>query len=262
MAGKINLREILICAICIPLLMKGQTPTKEALLTNSDVVTMFQSGLSPGIVKASIGRSKTNFDLGPNSLIQLKKSGLPDDILLAMLSKNPPNAPAPLKDSLFSLAPGIYYKSAGNYKTMEPGVLTCEAAKGLRKTLSGFINSTIRSSIAGQHGQISVEDSKPVYLFILDFPARNPEEFILARLIPAAGSRQITFQKPANASGSILLNDSLKIDFISKKISAGIYEVTPIHPLQPGEYGFLYSASSLYQGTRFKVFDFTVQPKP
>ena len=82
MRPKPSIRILLIvCIITISILCDAQP---ETVLSNNDVVNMVGSGLSMGIVKAAIGRSKTNFDLSPGALIQLKKSGMPDDILLTM----------------------------------------------------------------------------------------------------------------------------------------------------------------------------------
>jgi hypothetical protein len=238
---------------------------KEGTLSNQDIVSMISAGLSPNIIKAAINKSKTNFDLSTAGLVQLKKSGMPDDILLAMIGKNSIASVTPVKDSLLSMPAGIYYKSSDHYKFMEPGVLSSAATTGvggtLKKAFSMVISFNVKAGITGIHSALIVGETKPEFLFILDYPARSPEEFYLVRLIATQNSRQITFQKSANAAGAIVINDSLKISCTNKKLQNGIYEVSPSHPLPPGEYCFIYSASSLYQGSQFKAFDFSIEPK-
>jgi hypothetical protein len=257
------MRTIILAIYFLISLAQAQNP-----LTNSDVIHLVQSGISPLIVKATISKSKTGFDMTPDGLIQLKKAGMNDDIVMAMLSKNnvvPGTAIISLKDSLENLPGGIYYRSPDKYISLVPGFLTSAVSKGLagtiKKAFTGFIPFIVKASVAGAHGSIRISEKKPVLLFMLDYPARHPEEFFLVRLRTSDSSRQISFAKPVNGSGPILLNDSLKIDFSIKKSANGSYEVSPDHPLMPGEYGFIYSAAALYSGTRYKIYNFSITEK-
>jgi len=253
---------LLIWAFLIINILSAQ---KEGMLSNQDVISMISAGLSPNIIKAAITKSRTNFDLSPAGLVQLKKSGMPDDILLSMLSKNPIALTVPVKDSLLSLPPGIYYRSAEQYKILEPGMLASAASTGvggtLKKAFGAVISFNTKAGMTGNHSPFIIEETKPEFLFILDYPARSPEEFFLVKFSASSTSRQISFQKPASAAGTIIVNDSLKISCTDKKLQNGMYEVSPSHPLAPGEYCFIYNAASLYQGSRFKAFDFTIETK-
>lgn len=54
-------------------------------LTNEDVVKMVQAGLSSDLIIAKIKRSQQEFDTSPSALSELKKLGVPNEILLVML---------------------------------------------------------------------------------------------------------------------------------------------------------------------------------
>jgi hypothetical protein len=54
-------------------------------LTNAAVLSMLKDGLSPEIVVAKIQSSPGNFDTSPASLKNLKDSGVPDAVVLAMV---------------------------------------------------------------------------------------------------------------------------------------------------------------------------------
>jgi hypothetical protein len=78
-----------ICAmvLMIPFLMtalSGQSTKKP--LTNTDVMDMVHAGLAESTIILSIKNSGTNFDTSPQALIELKKSGVSQSVMDAMLS--------------------------------------------------------------------------------------------------------------------------------------------------------------------------------
>jgi hypothetical protein len=78
-----------ICALFLMFLflmlaMSGQSSKKA--LTNSDVVDMVHAGLGESTVILSIKNSGTNFDTSPHGLIELKKSGVSQNVMDAMLA--------------------------------------------------------------------------------------------------------------------------------------------------------------------------------
>jgi hypothetical protein len=250
------MRLIALAACLIASLANAQSP-----LTNNDVIHMFAFGISPAVIKAMIGKSKAGFDLSPEGLIQLKKSGLSDDIVMTMISKSNVAVGALTRDSLYALSSGIYYESESKYAPFEPGYLTSKYSKGLggslKKSFSGFIPFNTKASIVGAHANMRIPNIKPVFLFVSD----GPDEFFLVRLHNTDSSRQMNFEKPTNGAGPIVINDSLKMDFNIKKIENGFYEVSPTHSLPPGEYGFIYSSSARYTATRYKIYDFSIVEK-
>ena len=75
----------------------GQQPAADsaAPLTNTDVVKLLKAGLGDAVVVAKIRDTKSvAFDLGTDGLIALKKQGVSDAVIQAMLSHGTPQAPA------------------------------------------------------------------------------------------------------------------------------------------------------------------------
>jgi hypothetical protein len=263
MRAKMLMRMILLVVICFVLTgTDAQVLTIEKPLTNKDIVSMVGAGINAGIIKAAIERSNTSFDLSPTAMIDLKKCRTPDDIVLAMLSKAGMKAAAAPKDTLAMMAPGLYYGLGRGYRPVEShpmlSVISKGAAGKLKKVIGSLLNQTCNTEIAGVHATVIIEDRKPIFVFILDFPARNPEEFFLTRLLQTQDRRQFSFRKISNAPGIINVSDTLKIRFNFKKIQEGVYEVAPTHPLPNGEYGFIYNAAERYKGSVFNVFDFSI----
>ncbi|MBV9242205.1 MAG: hypothetical protein JO314_09380 [Acidobacteria bacterium] len=70
-------------------------------MTNADVVQMAKAALSDDIIVAKIKSSPCKFDTSPTALEELKKSGLSDRVILAMVEP-PPN---PVPSTTPSVAP-------------------------------------------------------------------------------------------------------------------------------------------------------------
>ncbi len=71
------------CSVMVAPLF-AQNPGNSPL-TNASVISMLKDGLSPEIVVAKIQSSPSNFDTSPASLKNLKDSGVPDAVVLAMV---------------------------------------------------------------------------------------------------------------------------------------------------------------------------------
>src|SRR6202007_2538777 len=69
-----------------------QTSRATTALTNKDITTMISARLSQEIVIAKIKSSACRFDTSPDKLAEIKKAGVPDAVILAMVQA--PVAPA------------------------------------------------------------------------------------------------------------------------------------------------------------------------
>lgn len=60
--------------------------TQKKPLTNQDIVTMVKGGLEESIILLTIDASSTEFDLSPDALIALKKQGVSETVIRAMVA--------------------------------------------------------------------------------------------------------------------------------------------------------------------------------
>jgi len=56
-------------------------------LTNRTIIEMAKAALSDEIILAAIGRSKSNFDISPKALLELKDGGVSNEVILLMIEK-------------------------------------------------------------------------------------------------------------------------------------------------------------------------------
>jgi hypothetical protein len=66
---------------------QAQTPAAPTTLTNSSVVKLVRAGFKEKTLIAIISARPVSFDLSPDRLIELKKGGVPERVILAMLAR-------------------------------------------------------------------------------------------------------------------------------------------------------------------------------
>lgn len=271
----------LLCSILFCLHVTAAPIPASDTTTNATVIELCKAGLSPDIIKAKIKSSTCSFDVSLNALVALKKDGVPDDIVNMMIATNAQASSAAAASAastgIESLSSGIYYADSKthDYVQLEPAVLTNLKSGGFgealkRAMISGLINAKTRASLSGTEAQLKIPSRSPHFFFLFD-PAvsgfnnssvfgsvQSPNEFMLVRLEKEKNSREIVIGKANNVGSSSGIDDKRKILFASKKRQKGIYEVSFDTPLEPGEYCFMFSSSSMYQGG-MKVYDFSIR---
>lgn len=122
---------------------------KRDVLTNADIVRMARAGISNDIIQREIQLSETNFTTSPTALIELKKQGISDEVLGAILDSRAG------RGSSMSASPSssdVFTQSAPRPHHMP----NFEA--DLR------LNSTAQGKLSFGHNQIKLERSgKPLF---------------------------------------------------------------------------------------------------
>ena len=111
--------------------------SSEAPLTNASITKLVRAGFSDKAVISIIGARPTRFDLAPERLIELKKSGVSERIILAMLSRPDLDVAADdwNDDSFFNDVkrpplPGRSSPPAGNSSGSDPGEINIFGSSG------------------------------------------------------------------------------------------------------------------------------------
>jgi hypothetical protein len=81
-------QAILLLALCCSTTMLGQAQQGEAPLTNTSVIKLVRAGFKEKTVIAIIRSRPNRFNLDPDHLIDLKRNGVTESIILAMLSQD------------------------------------------------------------------------------------------------------------------------------------------------------------------------------
>ena len=102
------LQFFLVVALCL-----GATFVAEAqdeTMTNDEVISLTNAGLNKSLIVNKIRTSKSRFDVSTDALIKLKKAGVADDVVAAMLEKK---SGATTASSIAQI--GGYYRKDGTY---------------------------------------------------------------------------------------------------------------------------------------------------
>jgi hypothetical protein len=254
------MRALFIVAFLM-LLMTRSVDAQE-VLTNQSVVEMVKAGLSERVIIAKIRNSPTKFDTQTDALIALKKNGVPEKVIEAIM---PPSAPAAAAAPASSAPAGsVAMAPPPAAGPARPTVYQIVGGKEVELVAAGtevqrnnarYSRST-EVVIAGNKAKVRTAERQP--MFVLTTP---PSEMPLVKLDPGKNDRNLKVGSgshvPYGGSTStrgIRGEDMIAVD--AERDSRGFYRVKPRAPLAPGEYGFVATRGGSPMGS--SIYDFGV----
>jgi hypothetical protein len=257
--------------------------TSSDTLTNKTILDFKDAGFGAEIIKSKIANSPCKFDLSPDKMIALKKAGITDDVISAMLSKGntassgkPNQNSSPQGSSGAKVTPGIYYSQSGkDNPTVQLDPTSFSQSKTGPNFFPGFGEKTKTTSIiSGSSANFQINEKKPVFWFYFGASpytggnfstawvgsATNPEEFILIKFNIKRNNREVETGSYGTYSGfSSGVPDKNKVSFRPEKLADGQYKIHFDQPLEAGEYGFMYTGAGGKTTAFQKVFDFGIK---
>ena len=258
----------------------GPAPRAEAqeVLTNDSVVSMVKGGLSEGVVLARIRSSPANFDTSTNSLLALKKAGVSDKVIEAMVSAPrsgaaaaAPAAPTPTAPSAATSAPppsvsasarssaggaaanlprdSIFHLNGAKYVEMQPQVVEIEISNAVFSSKSDVV-------LGGRRAEYRIADRQPQF-----YSYFAPTEALLVKLKPGEKKNDRNLKMgsggyhPYGGSSRVGIRSEDRIAVKSEREANGFYRISPSSPLPSGEYGFIVLSGATAGG---RMFDFGV----
>lgn len=252
----LSLTLVVMMALSLPV----TTSLAQEVLTNDSVVQMIKAGLPESVVISKIRSTPTKFDLRTESLVSLKKSGVSDKVLEAMMTPGapaagaqaaaaPPPAGAPASGSLRD-RDAIYQLIEDKYVELFPTSANLE-------TNMAFFSSKSEVVLEGRKAKYRTADKQPVFL-----STYGPTDAPLVKLKPGDSNddRNLKISSgafmPFGGTQKMGVRNEDKIATNIERDARGFYRVTPAAPLPPGEYGFIL-ASGFGAGVG-RIFDFGV----
>lgn len=275
-------------ALCIALVVVPAW--SEEVLSNDTIVQMVRGGLPESVVIAKIRSSQTRFDLRADALLTLKRAGVPDKVLEAMVtpatqSASGPSAPPPTP---LANAPAVRPQPTAPLSAqLPPGVVVVPPSvlgalqgretpaplyhlAGQRQieltpvgaeiqTHSNFFNGARKQELVlpGRTAGYRTTERQPVFL-----SPSSPSEMPLVRLDPGSDDRNLKFGSFSNtpfvgvtSTQGVRAKD--RVDVEAERDANGYYRVRPRRPLEPGEYGFI-RTFGMRGATSGSVYDFGV----
>ncbi|MDG5489282.1 hypothetical protein NYR55_11715 [Sphingomonas sp. BGYR3] len=263
-------------SIVLAALVTAASPQSE-VIDNKTVLMMTEAGFGDDVIIAKIKASPTKFDLSTNDMIALKKQGVSNPVLAAMIGgseSSPVSAKAGLSaDSPDPMVPhpaGVYLLAdwADTPKMVRVDPTTSNQTKTgglLGYALTGGIASlSMKAVVPRDSARVQAAIGRPTFYFYFDQanqslssgamgsaflagPAAvvtSPNEFSLIRFTVKKDRREARVGSFNIAGAKTGVMDKDRIAFDYEQIAPGVYKVMPTEPLAEGQYGFLYSMSA------------------
>lgn len=251
------------------------TPAAADTFDNESVVALAAAGVGDAVLLAKIGSLPCSYDVSTEQIIRLKKAGVTNAVITAMVTRcsgaaRAQGAEASSSDPLVRRPAGLYIQ-AGEGEGATIRVIRPSNAGGARLTGNGSLlfPNTARLAIANPSAQTTAATNRPVFYFYFDASdrktgdfgtsasaaAQSPSEFSLVRFETQGGQRQMTIGKATPFKTTIGLDPAHVLPFSTSEIGDSIFRVEPDAPLPPGQYGFVLRAGS----DAYRIYDFQIR---
>jgi hypothetical protein len=259
---RVLLTVVLVVALGVS--MPGAISIAQELLTNDSVIQMVKGGLPEAVVIAKIRSTPSKFDLKTDSLVGLKKAGVTDKILEAMVSAGSGGAAASSSSAAATPAPPAPALAAGALKTQDViyqlvggKYVEMFATSANLETNMAFFSSKSEVVLEGRKAPYRTTEKQPVFL-----STYSSTDAPLVRLKPGDEHNDRNLKigsgafMPFGGTQKMGVRNEDKIAVSIERDPRGFYKVTPSAALPPGEYGFILATG--FGAGSGKVYDFGV----
>ncbi len=236
-----SIRQVSVLFVIITVLLMAVYVIAEEILTNETVVSMVKAKFGEKLIISKIKSSKNKFDVSMGGMMKLKKEGVTEDIITAMVEASKPSSPEKKPIS----SPAVVLQTdkvevLQDDKWVELGTTKLEHFNPGRNILKqifseGWGKNEMGRYTNGAHSKFRLIDKKPT--FRITTMSRQWEEvkFIKVDVHERKNIRWFKVIQRGLTSSEYILVKGYEVEFDSKIIENGL-EITPKNPLEPGEY--------------------------
>lgn len=242
-------RLLALCTICALLLIGASLvysqSSLESDMDNARIIEMTHKGLGDDVIIARIKASATKFDLSDDDLANLKKAGVSDAVVSAMIQSTQLTSPKVTIDGN-----PVEVRTIGEQKV--GGRLGHAVSLGIMSVKN-------KAYLQGQHASLIASRSPVVNI---ELPANdNIDNYIIVEMDDKGDRREIEM---GSVGGTVGEKVGIRADRIVRTSATPLggrhFKISPVKELKKGEY-ILYSVGSadFPHGVYGQGYDFTVQ---
>ena len=233
----------------------------QQILTNESVEKMTKARLGDDVIVSIIQSQAGHYEVTPDALIALKKKGISDKVLAALVAKGSPSATAlaapaavPLTvaaDPYEELDIGVYRKIRETWTTIASEPVNWKTSGGIKALITdGTINKCVTGRLIG--GSSPTQMSAPLEFLIKTADGMEATDFRLVLLHDKNDGREVRTLAGGGTQS--------QIGFEQTRIAKRTYKVVLPGHLSPGEYAFLVPGmiNSSADGSIGKAYTFRV----
>jgi hypothetical protein len=235
--------------------MWGQnSPVLSRRLTNQDIISMVELGLSEDVVIAKIrsmsaaGADTVSFDTSIEGMKALKGANVPDSVIKVMINPAPPPQPTNVMASATmtvdpNLPPpevGVYWKDGANFVLVQGQALTQTKAGGKAGSFftNGLRNQHWDAYVDGPTSKNIVKERRPAFYFYVP-DGSTASDYLLIKLNQKGDRREFQIGSFGGITGgkSGVQRDK-EVPFRADHMGIRVYRITLNEDLKPGQYAF------------------------
>ena len=218
----------------------------QQVMDNAAVMKLQGAGLSEDLIVNTIAGSAGHYDTSVDAMIAMKKAGITDKEIGAMVAKNAnPNGPAVAAAPGGPVLPpgvdeiGVYYKDqkTGTWIEFKPEIVNYKSGGALKSAFSyGIVKQDKNGHVPGKTAELVL--THPVEILIYAPEGTAPNEYQLLKLRQNSDNREFRSETGGvfHSSGGA---ERDRQDFTATKIALRLYTFTLAPEFKKGEYGIL-----------------------
>jgi len=230
---------------------RAQEPAKR--LTNQDIISMAQLGLSDDVIIAKIrsasanGAGTTAFDTSVDGLKALKDAHVTDAVIKVMIDPAPPPAMIVAGATPIALDPnfpppevGVYWKNGAAFVLIQGRAIDQTKVGGRAGSYftDGMRNQHWDAYIEGPTSANIVKERRPFFYFYVP-DGSDASDYVLIKLNKKGNRREFQVGSFGGVTGgkSGVKRDK-EVPYKAEHVAIRTYRVTLDEDLKPGEYAF------------------------
>lgn len=249
----------------IPAVCAQQAETLQKRMSNEDVISMVQMGLSEDVIVAKIRAvnasdpSSLGFNTSVEGLKALKAANVPDGVIRVMV--NPAAAPPPviMQAAPMTMDPnlpppevGVYWRDGTRFVMIDGQILANAKIGGKAGSMfsMGFKGFHWDATLNGSHSPHVIRDRRPTF-FVYVPDGGSSSDYVLLKLNKKGDRREFQIGSLGGklGGGKAGVKSDKEIGFESEHVGIRTYKVTLTQDLKPGEYAFFMATGQQVGGT-------------
>lgn len=252
-----RIRRLALAGAVLVLAVLSLPLVAEEVLSNQSVVKMVAAGLGEEVVVAKVKEApRTDFHLEVDDLVELRKAGVGERVVAAMLERNRPTPLSPQAAMEKSMGMTSIEVSLKTGEKIVPLVIV----RGTRSNAGFLYWSNDFVNFQGLHAKVRVSEKRPALLIRSNGVTPTWGHYSIGKLDVDkkhdVRSLKISSTRQAFKGAYVSPDTDWTVPFEIAEEGEGLWRITPKEALPPGEYGWYVDPFAGLQGGG--IFDFGV----
>lgn len=259
------MKQLLFLAICLFGFISLFSQAKTEILTNKGVIELSKAGFGKDMILSKIESSTCKFDVTTAALIELKKQGVSEDVVKAIMDRSSVST-QPAKTQSLNREMASPAKSTASLATAvnmmnhvyslnktSRAVIPLEKAVAGIRTKQGPFGGSVMIHVEGAKSATRIAANQS-QVFVVNTGSGVLPELLLYKLKPGKNKREVASMKVNSFTGMKTGEDVITLNII--KLEDGIFQITPSSTLASGEY--LFSAKPVAGASSSDAYTFGI----